>query len=102
MIGQIRNPLVKQLAYGLIGFCVLTGIVFALIYPGYAKSDEATVSSGIILSMIMAAPFGLLVLLVIVLKRAPASIWKINRSSGDGAGGGCGGGCGGGGCGGGG
>ena len=70
MIGQIRNPLVKQLVYGLIGFCVLTGIVFALIYPDLTKNDEATVSSGIILSMAIVAAFGSPVLLVVVLVRS--------------------------------
>ena len=70
MIGQIRNPLVKQLVYGLIGFCVLTGIVFALIYPDLTKNDEATVSSGIILSMAIVAAFGSPVLLVVALVRS--------------------------------
>ena len=70
MIGQIRNPLVKQLVYGLIGFCVLTGIVFALIYPDLKKNDEATVSSGIILSMAIVAAFGSPVLLVVALVRS--------------------------------
>ena len=67
MIGQIRNPLVKQLVYGLIGFCVLTGVVFALIYPDLTKNDEATVSTGIILSMSIVAAFGSPVLLVVAL-----------------------------------
>ena len=73
MIGQVRNPLVKQLVYALIGFCVLTGIVFALIYPDYAKSDGATVSGGIILSMIIAAAFGSFALLIIIMVRSVKS-----------------------------
>ena len=70
MIWQIRNPLVKQLVYACIGFCVLTGIVFALIYPDYAESDGATVSGGIILSMIIAAAFGCFALLIIIMVRS--------------------------------
>ena len=73
MIWQIRNPLVKQLVYALIGFCVLTGIVFALIYPDYAESDGATVSGGIILSMIIAAAFGSFALLIIIMVRGVKS-----------------------------
>ena len=102
MIWQIRNPLVKQLVYALIGFCVLTGIVFAFIYPDLAKNDEATVSSGIILSMIIVAALGSPILLVVAIARGSSSSnYSSGTSSGGGCGSSCGGGCGGGGCGGG-
>jgi len=63
MIGQIRNPLVKQLVYGLIGFCVLSGIVFAIIYPEGKLSFRAAV----FISMTVVAAFGSPVLLVVAL-----------------------------------
>ena len=66
----INDAVKKQLCYGLLGFCVLTGIVFAFIYPDLAKNDEATVSSGIILSMIIVAALGSPVLLVVALVRS--------------------------------
>ena len=97
-IKAINDAVKKQLCYGLLGFCVLTGIVFAFIYPDLAKNDEATVSSGIILSMIIVAALGSPILLVVAIARGSSSS---NYSSGTSSGGGCGGGCGGGGCGGG-
>ena len=43
----------KQLLYGFLGYAVLTAIVFAfLVYPDLAKTDQGSVSSGIILSII--------------------------------------------------
>ena len=63
MIRQIRNPLVKQLVYGLIGFCVLSGIVFAIIYPEGKLSFRAAV----FISMTVVAAFGSPVLLVVAL-----------------------------------
>ena len=94
MIGQIRNPLVKQLVYTLIGFCVLTGIVFAIIYPEGKLSFRAAV----FISMTVVAAFGSPVLLVVAIAQGSSSS---KYQSGTSSGGGCGGGCGGGGCGGG-
>ena len=94
MIGQIRNPLVKQLVYTLIGFCVLTGIVFAIIYPEGIFSFRAAV----FISMTVVAAFGCPVLLVLAIAQGSSSS---KYQSGTSIGGSCGGGCGGGGCGGG-
>ena len=64
-IKAINDAVKKQLCYGLLGFCVLTGLVFAFIYPDFAKNDEASVSSGIILSMAIVAALGSPVLLFV-------------------------------------
>ena len=65
MSGQLRNPLVKQLVYGLIGFCVLTGIVFAIIDP----EGKLSFSAAVFISMIVVAAFGSPVLLVFAIAR---------------------------------
>ena len=91
-IKAINDAVKKQLCYGLLGFCVLTGIVFAFIYPDFAKNDEASVSSGIILSMVIVAALGSPVLLIVALVHSSSR----KGFSDGGGGGGCGGGCGGG------
>ena len=63
MNGQPRNALLKQLIYGLIGFCILLGIVFAIIYPEGKLSFWAAV----FISMTVVAAFGSPVLLVVAL-----------------------------------
>ena len=63
MHGQPRNALLKQLIYGLIGFCILSGIVFAIIYPEGKLSFWAAV----FISMTVVAAFGSPVLLVVAL-----------------------------------
>ena len=63
MSGQPRNALVKQLVYGLIGFCALTGIVFAVIYP----EGKLSFWGAVFISMTVVAAFGSPVLLVVAL-----------------------------------
>ena len=68
-IKALNDAVKKQLCYGLLGFCVLTEIVFAFIYPDLGKNDKASVSNGIILSIIIVAALGSPIFLVVALVR---------------------------------
>ena len=80
MSGQPRNALVKQLIYGLIGFCVLTGIVFGVIYP----EGKLSFWGAVFISMTVVAAFGSPVLLVVALILSSS---RKHEGSGDDSGG---------------